>query len=93
MIGLIMIKVLPAMERSAYIDLQSRPEIIKIYRLFGEFSFLLVIQASERSHLDRLLEEIKVANRVLLTGPLLVSLDQNPHLEVGNPSLCRVCQS
>jgi len=93
MIGLIMIKVTPAMERSAYIDLQSRPEIIKIYRLFGEFSFLLVMRARERSHLDQLLEEIKVANHVLMTGPFLVSSDQDPNLEVGSPGLCRVCQS
>jgi DNA-binding Lrp family transcriptional regulator len=93
MIGLIMIKVSPALERSAYIDLQSRPEMIKIYRLFGEFSFLLVIQARERSHLDRLLQEIRVKNHVLTTGPLLISLDQELPWEAANPGLCRVSQS
>jgi muconolactone delta-isomerase len=93
MIGLIMIKVAPAKERSVYMDLQSRPEIIRSYRLFGEFSFLLVMQARDRSHLDRLLEEIKVANHVLITGPLLVSLDQDPRMEVGSLGLCRACQS
>jgi hypothetical protein len=93
MIGLIMIKVAPAMERSVYMDLQSRSEIMKIYRLFGEFSFFLVLQAKGRSHLGQLLEEIKAANNVLKTGPFLVSLDQDMFIDASSPSLCRACQS
>jgi hypothetical protein len=93
MIGLIMIKVAPAMERSAYVDLQSRPEIIKVYRLFGEFSFLLILQAEGRHRLIQLLEEIKVANHVLKTGPFLISLDQDLPWGASSPSPCRVCQS
>jgi hypothetical protein len=91
MIGLIMIKVAPAMERSVYMDLQSRPEVMKVYRLFGEFSFFLVLQAGGRPRLIQLLEEIKAANHVLKTGPFLVSSDQDMFIEASNPSLCRVC--
>jgi hypothetical protein len=93
MIGLIMIKVAPAMERSVNMDLRSRPEIINVYRLFGEFSFFLILRAEGRDRLVQLLEEIKVANHVLRTGPFLVSFDQDLPWEASSPSPCRVSQS
>jgi hypothetical protein len=88
-----MIKVAPAMERSVNMDLRGRPEIINVYRLFGEFSFFLILRAEGRSRLIQLLEEIKIANHVLKTGPFLISSDQDSAMDASSPSLCRVCQS
>ena len=57
--GLTMIKVSSGQERSVYAHLQKRPEVRDVYRLFGEYSFFLVMQAEERNGFGRMLSEIK----------------------------------
>lgn len=74
-IGLTMIKVSSGQERSVYDDLQKRPEIRDVYRLFGEYSFFLVMQAEERNGLSRMLSEIKERENVIKSGPVLLTAE------------------
>ena len=58
-IGLTMIKVSSGQERSVYAHLQKRPEVRDVYRLFGEYSFFLVMQAEGEMDSGRMLSDIK----------------------------------
>ena len=58
-----------------YARLQERPEVKDVYRLFGEYSFFLVMQAKERNGLSRMLSEIKARENVIKTGPVLLTKD------------------
>ncbi len=73
-VGMMMVKVRPGYEKFAYNDLQKRSEVKDIYRLFGEFSFFLVMQAEGRSKLDQLLKEIKKEDMVVKTSPVMVAV-------------------
>ena len=75
--GLTMIKVRPGYERSVYAGLRKRPEVIDIYRLFGEYNFFLVIQAVGRSRVEQVLREIK-DETVIDTGPVLLTAESDP---------------
>ena len=74
-IGLTMIKVNSGQERMVYASLQKRPEIRDVYRLFGEYSFFLVMQAEEKDDIRRMLGDIKSRESVIKTGPILVTKD------------------
>jgi DNA-binding Lrp family transcriptional regulator len=74
--GMTMIKVSSGQERSVYAHLQKRPEVRDVYRLFGEYSFFLVMQAEERNGLSRMLSEIKARENVIKTGPFLLSAEE-----------------
>ena len=76
LIGLTMIKVRSGHERSVYAHLQKRPEVRDVYRLFGEYSFFLVMQAEERNGLTRMLSEIKDHEKVIKTGPVLLTAEE-----------------
>jgi len=76
LIGFTMIKVSPGQEGSVYAHLQKRPEIRDVYRLFGEYSFFLVMQAEERNAFIRMLGEIKTRENVIEAGPILLSRDK-----------------
>ena len=76
LIGFTMIKVSPGQEGSVYAHLQKRPEIRDVYRLFGEYSFFLVMQAEERNALSRMLGEITTRENVIKAGPVLLSRDK-----------------
>ncbi len=70
-----MIKVRSDDERSVYADLQKRPEVKDVYRLFGEYNFFLVIQAAERARFERILKEIEAEEKVIGTGLVLLTAD------------------
>ena len=74
--GMTMIKVSCGQERSVYAHLQKRPEVRDVYRLFGEYSFFLVMQAEERNGLGRMLKDIKDREDVIKTGPFLLSAEE-----------------
>ncbi len=76
-IGLTMIKVKPGYERSAFADLQKRPEVRDVYRLFGEYTFFLVMQAEGRNRFQQILNGIKEESNVLKTGPVLLTTDSD----------------
>ena len=81
--GLTMIKVSCGQERSVYDHLQKRPEVRDVYRLFGEYSFFLVMQAEERNGFSRMLSEIKDRENVIKTGPVLLTAEE------GGPTMGR----
>jgi hypothetical protein len=70
-----MIKVGSDRERSVYASLQKRPEVKDVFRLFGEYSFFLVIQAKGRDDLSRMLGEINKVESVVKAGPVLLTRD------------------
>ena len=74
-IGLTMIKVRSGQERSVYARLQERSEVKDVYRLFGEYSFFLVMHAKERNGLGHMLSEIRATENVIKTGPVLLTAD------------------
>ncbi len=76
-IGLTMIKVRPGYERSAYSDLQKRPEVRDVYRLFGEYNFFLVMQAEGQGKFNQILKEIKDEELVVKTGPIMLTKDSD----------------
>lgn len=76
LIGFTMIKVSPGQEGSVYAHLQKRPEIRDVYRLFGEYSFFLVMQAEERNAFSRMLGDIKTRENVIKAGPVLLGKDK-----------------
>jgi predicted anti-sigma-YlaC factor YlaD len=74
--GMTMIKVSTGQERLVYAHLQNRPEVRDVYRLFGEYSFFLVMQAEERNGLSRMLSEIRAQEDVIKTGPVLLTAEE-----------------
>lgn len=72
-----MIKVRSGQERSVYADLQKRPEVRDVYRLFGEYNFFLVMQADGKNGLGQMLSQIKEEQDVIKTGPLLFTTDSD----------------
>ncbi|MDD4653071.1 MAG: Lrp/AsnC ligand binding domain-containing protein [Methanothrix sp.] len=68
-----MIKVRGGQERSVYDRLQKNPEVRDIYRLFGEYSFFLVMQAEEKSGLSRMLSHLQSRENIIKTGPVLLT--------------------
>jgi len=72
-----MIKVRSGQERSVYADLQKRPEVRDIYRLFGEFDFFLVMQADGKNGLGQTISQIKEEQNVIKTGPVLFTTDSD----------------
>lgn len=74
-LALTMIKVKPGYEKSVYRDLQRRRDVRDVYRLFGEFNFFLIMQADGQSKLKQLLSEIQEEEKVIMTGPVLLSAE------------------
>lgn len=73
-VALTMIKVRPGYEKSAYSDLQKRTEVKDIYRLFGEFSFFLIMQTEGKSKLEQIMKDIKKEDMVVKTSPVMVAM-------------------
>ena len=77
-IGLTMIKVRPGYEKSAYWDLQRRPEVKDVFCLFGEYNFFLIMQAKGISRFNKILKEIEEEAKVVKKGPVLLTDDSAP---------------
>ncbi len=73
-----MIKVKAGQEKSAYKELQTKSEIKDVYRLFGEYSFFLVMQAEGQTRLNELMLDIQEEDYVIKTKPfMLMNSDKN----------------
>ena len=70
-----MIKVQCGQERSAYDYLQKKPEVVDIYRLFGEYDFFLVMQAEGKKGLAQMIREINEEQSIIKTAPVLFTTD------------------
>ena len=71
--GMTMVKVKPGQESSAYKTIQTIEGIKEIYRIFGEFSFFLIMEAFTRRDLDRIVEAIQMTGEVIEIRPILVT--------------------
>lgn len=78
MIGFTMIKVRPGYEKSAYWDLQRRPEVKDVFCLFGEYNFFLIMQVEGISRFNQILKEIEERVKVVKMGPVLLTDDGAP---------------
>jgi len=67
-----MIKVEPGYEKSVYRELQTKSEIKDVYRLFGEYSFFLVMQAEGQTKLNQLMLDIEEEEYVIKTRPFML---------------------
>ncbi|MFB3763958.1 MAG: hypothetical protein ACE14P_01775 [Methanotrichaceae archaeon] len=76
-IGITMLKVVPGREIACYDTLRHLVGIKKVYHLFGEFDFFLILDAVDKKELVLLLEDIRGQKYVLDTWSLLVSDYEN----------------
>ena len=74
-IGITMKKIVPGYEKAIYESLKDAEGFKKIYHLFGEFDFFVVLEASDRKGLAHILEKVQSSRYILDTWPLLVSKD------------------
>jgi hypothetical protein len=74
--GMTMVKVRPGQESTAYLAIQAIKGIKETYRIFGEFSFFLIMEAFSSTELDRVAEEIGMIEEVVEIRPILVTANR-----------------
>jgi DNA-binding Lrp family transcriptional regulator len=74
-IGMTMIKVKPGQDSIAYESIQSIKGVKEIYRIFGEYSFFLIVEAYRKRELDQIIDEICMRMGVVEIRPVLVTED------------------
>lgn len=75
LIGITMLKVLRGHEVEAYRFVMNTKGVIKVYRLLGEFSLFVVVQAENKVALYRLINTIKESSDVTSLWHIRVSKD------------------
>jgi hypothetical protein len=78
-IGITMLKVLPGMEHRVYHALRCKEGILYICAVFGEYDFMLVLQAESLSELKGLIGGIDDTKDVIASQMILVN-NQNDTL-------------
>jgi Lrp/AsnC ligand binding domain len=78
--GMTMVKVKPGQESSAYLAIQAIKGIKDIYRIFGEFSFFLIMDAYKQRDLDKIVDEIRMIGDIVEIRPILVTADSDSNL-------------
>jgi DNA-binding Lrp family transcriptional regulator len=74
-IGVAMIKVTPGRERSVYYAIKGIEGVLDIYHIFGEFDFLMILQAEGLKKLNQMVEEIQEISDVTAARTILIGLD------------------
>jgi len=74
-IGVTMVKVMPGQERPVYCSLKGKYGILDVYHIFGEYDFLVVLQAESLVKLNELMENIRETHDVILARTILVGWD------------------
>ena len=72
-LGFTMIKVLRGQEDEAYLALKNTNGVKEVYRILGEYSLFVIMQAENNIMLHRLIDEIKNVSSVLSIWHVLVS--------------------
>lgn len=75
LIGITMLKVLRGHEIEAYHFVMNVKGVVKVYRLLGEFSLFVVVQAENKVALYRSIDAIKESSNVTSLWNILVSKD------------------
>lgn len=58
-IGVTMVNVSPGSEKKVYNEIKQMKNIRDIYHVFGEFDFVVIIQADSLSELNRTVDDIR----------------------------------
>jgi hypothetical protein len=74
-IGMTMIKVKPGQDTIAYESIKSIKGVKDIYRIFGEYSLFLIMEAYRTRDLDQIIDEIHMRRGVVEIRPVLVTED------------------
>jgi hypothetical protein len=75
--GMTMIKVKPSQDSIAYQTIQSIIGVKEIYRIFGEYSFFLIMDAYVQGDLEKIVDEIRMTGDVVEIQPVLVTDDSD----------------
>jgi uncharacterized protein with GYD domain len=78
--GITMVKVKPGQDSFAYQTIQSIEGVKEIYRIFGEYSFFLIMDAYRRRDLDKIVDEIRMTGGVVEIQHVLVTADGDNEL-------------
>ncbi len=75
--GMTMIKVKPSQDSIAYQTIRSMKGVKEIYRIFGEYSFFLIMDAYRKWDLDKIVDEIRMSGDVVEIRPVLVTANSD----------------
>lgn len=67
-----MVTAVPGQEKAIYCTLKALDGILDIYHIFGEYDFLVVLQAGGLNSLNRLLEDLQNTDGVTAARTVLV---------------------
>jgi len=66
-IGVTMVNVSPGREKDVYISVKGMKYVRDIYHVFGEFDFVVIIQADSLSELNKTVDDIRSVDGVTKT--------------------------
>jgi len=66
-IGVTMVNVAPGREKDVYLQIKEMKNIREVYHVFGEFDFVVIIEAPSLSDLNRTVDEIRSVEGVTKT--------------------------
>jgi hypothetical protein len=75
--GITMIKVKPSQDSIAYQTIQSIKGVKEIYKIFGEYSFFLIMDAYVQMDLEKIVDEIRMTGDVVEIQPVLITADSD----------------
>lgn len=70
-IGITMINVLPGYEKAAYRELRNIEGIKNVYHVFGEYDFVIVIDAEDLNTLNNVVDIIRESETVKTTKTII----------------------
>ncbi len=70
-IGFTMINVVPGAEYTVWQELVKISGITKVVHVFGEFDYIVIIDVSDLSELNRAVDEVKLINGVTTTHTIV----------------------
>lgn len=62
-----MINVMPGSEKTTYVEIKKMKNVRDIYHVFGEFDFVVIIEAGSLSELNKTVDEIRSIESVIKT--------------------------
>jgi DNA-binding Lrp family transcriptional regulator len=66
-IGVTMVNVAPGSEKNVYVKVKDMKTVREIYHVFGEFDFVVIIEAGSLSELNKTVDDIRSIDGVTKT--------------------------
>ncbi|AIY90700.1 Lrp/AsnC ligand binding domain-containing protein [Geoglobus acetivorans] len=70
-IGVTMVSVSPGKEKPVYSELKAMKNVRDVYHVFGEFDFVVIIEASSLSELNKTVDTIREIEGVIKTSTVI----------------------